>query len=680
MPGQFPPILKPPRHRSYNSAYDNAHNARASFGSADTAANAKPSLDFTQKLEKKLAAYNASGNLFKRWLLEIISWIVSALCMGAIVGIYLHVNGKILADNQTAINLVNVLGKVAAAALIVPTSEALGQLKWHWFHDSNAIWDFEIFDKASRGPWGAALLLYRTKGRSLAALGALLIVLLLAIDTFFQQVADYSDQWTQEKSMTAHIPRTTTYEPTYNPAYQQGIEISSEDKVLAPVMREYFYNNGTQPVLFGNGTRPDVPLSCPTSKCTWPQYDTLAVCSSCKEVSHLLDLSYLCLNTTIDWSVQWMGPLDQQAYPTGTVCGTYLNATSESPILLTGYIASQIVNMSSETLLTRLVPLTDFATKAPLYGYGSLSYRDVRYPLLDALIASVPNSTERAARHDAPLVHECMLSWCVRTVQSTYEWGRYTETVNSEYLEPHQDGDSWPWSTYEVETGTFIVYSPNRTLRAGPTANRANSGSKYHVNNVTTANIMNIFDDIFPASYVDVATSGSTMRFKNYPGIAPVTRKMAFNPWLAPNNITRHMERLATSMTNILRSSALKVMVPGDAHSMKTFIIVKWEWLIFPFALLLLTFAFLVSTIRKTSADTATGVWKTSAMPTLIYGLPQETRGKLAASATWSSSHEDTKKLRIRLLPSLGWRVSGQNFLRSPLLPVRKNQPPPGWI
>lgn len=44
----------------------------------------------------------------------------------------------------------NALGKTASAALIVPTSEALGQLNWSWFSKSRAIWDFEIFDKASR--------------------------------------------------------------------------------------------------------------------------------------------------------------------------------------------------------------------------------------------------------------------------------------------------------------------------------------------------------------------------------------------------------------------------------------------------------------------------------------------------------------------------------------------------
>jgi hypothetical protein len=110
----------------------------------------KVSLDFTQRLERKLAEYNASNNVFKRWLFEILCWITSALCMGAIVGIYAWLQGRRMAEVGNLLTYTNALGKVASAALIVPTSEALGQLKWNWFQKSNAMWDFEIFDKASR--------------------------------------------------------------------------------------------------------------------------------------------------------------------------------------------------------------------------------------------------------------------------------------------------------------------------------------------------------------------------------------------------------------------------------------------------------------------------------------------------------------------------------------------------
>ena len=38
-------------------------------------------LDIPQRLERKLAQYNASENVWKRWLFEIISWTASAACI-----------------------------------------------------------------------------------------------------------------------------------------------------------------------------------------------------------------------------------------------------------------------------------------------------------------------------------------------------------------------------------------------------------------------------------------------------------------------------------------------------------------------------------------------------------------------------------------------------------------------
>lgn len=90
------------------------------------------------------------------------------------------------------------------------------------------MWDFEIFDKATRGPWGAVMLLYRTKGRFLAALGALLIVLLLAIDSFLQQVVELPDRSAlQEQGIAGDLSRTIRCEPESNIILRSGAEIAT---------------------------------------------------------------------------------------------------------------------------------------------------------------------------------------------------------------------------------------------------------------------------------------------------------------------------------------------------------------------------------------------------------------------------------------------------------------------
>lgn len=194
--------------------------------------------------------------------------------MSAIVAIYLYIKNEPLAKLGDLLTFANILGKVASAALIVPTTEALGQLKWNWFHQSNAMYDFEIFDKATRGPWGAAMLLYRTKGRSLAALGAILILLLLAIDSFLQQVIDLPERWylTEERGMAR---RTVRYQPDIPMVFSEGYPLTNADPDVQNVLKKFFYGNGTQPMPYGNATRTDIPIVSSSVPCVFRFYASL---------------------------------------------------------------------------------------------------------------------------------------------------------------------------------------------------------------------------------------------------------------------------------------------------------------------------------------------------------------------------------------------------------------------
>jgi hypothetical protein len=137
---------------------------------------------------------------------------------------------------------------------------------------------------------------------------------------------------------------------------------------------------------------------------------------------------------------------------------------------------------------------------------------------------------------------------------------------------------------------------------------------------------------------------------------------MDWSPWLLPNNVTRHFERLATALTDVVRSDPnSNEYLAGNAFITETFVAVEWAWLTFPLALLVLSGIFLLATMVKTSNNEDIGIWKTSAVPTLIYSLPRDRQHDLTSSSNWTSSETlRSKKTRIRLLPSSGWRISGQ--------------------
>ena len=95
------------------------------------------------------------------------------------------------------------------------------------------------------------------------------------------------------------------------------------------------------------------------------------------------------------------------------------------------------------------------------------------------------------------------------------------------------------------------------------------------------------------------------------------------------------MERLAIALTNTLRSSNSSELVLGKAYYTEAYVSVQWVWLILPISLLFLSLVFLVSTIIKTGREDAAqvGVWKTSAIAALFYGLPDDMQEKITSSA-----------------------------------------------
>jgi hypothetical protein len=67
------------------------------------------------------------------WMLEILSWTFSALCMALILGVLSYFDGKELPQWFLGITLngfISVFSGLAKASLLLPTAEALGQLKW----------------------------------------------------------------------------------------------------------------------------------------------------------------------------------------------------------------------------------------------------------------------------------------------------------------------------------------------------------------------------------------------------------------------------------------------------------------------------------------------------------------------------------------------------------------------
>lgn len=346
---------------------------------------------------------------------------------------------------------------------------------------------------------------------------------------------------------------------------------------------------------------------------------------------------------------------------------------------MTGYQLPSNASLESEILIGRILPLEEVISKFPFYGNGSVHFKHLRNTIADVIITSAPDGdTDSVLQHKPPIAHECVLSWCVKTLQSSYSQGKYTENVLS--ISQNTTSGIWPWistpfnDSRNGDSGADIFYLDNIHIdgeaipaQAVDTTQDANGSQQklltgFGTSNDSAVTMIHSFVDIFPSCTVAQQKTGDPyIRFKMWRRNSFYYRIPNFNPWLAPNNIPEHMERLATAISDRMRTG--EDSVSGSAYIKEYYISVHWEWLTFPLIMLSLSIIFLVATMIKTSkvADDSMGAWKTSAMPTLIYGLPSDTRHALSESSTWGkNSASGAKKVKIRLKPNQGWRVSGQ--------------------
>lgn len=104
------------------------------------------------------------------WWPEVVWCVVSVACIAVLVSVLSVYNDKPLPRWPLALTLNTVIAfisTVCRTAFVIPVVEALSQSKWNWFkrHGPRPIKDFQVFDEASRGPWGSLKLLFTLKGR-----------------------------------------------------------------------------------------------------------------------------------------------------------------------------------------------------------------------------------------------------------------------------------------------------------------------------------------------------------------------------------------------------------------------------------------------------------------------------------------------------------------------------------
>jgi hypothetical protein len=155
------------------------------------------------------------------WWWEIGASVLSVAAVGGIILVLTRVANRSVLSPETwpypiqPNSIIAVFSTISKSAMLVSVASCIGQLKWRHFHNRpNPLDQFQVFDDASRGPWGSLTVFFRLPARNstlMVWLLALITVVALGFEPSVQQVLQVSSREVQLPNNTALMPTASSY-------------------------------------------------------------------------------------------------------------------------------------------------------------------------------------------------------------------------------------------------------------------------------------------------------------------------------------------------------------------------------------------------------------------------------------------------------------------------------------
>ncbi|KAF6814700.1 hypothetical protein CSOJ01_03923 [Colletotrichum sojae] len=178
---------------SYKSDASSVTNVPTLAGQPPISDSRKQTLRFTLPAEQ----------ILNGWWLEIFCCWLSIACVAALAVFLKAYDDQPLPEWPSGITVntvVALLSTVTRTAFTIPVAEGLSQCKWNWFKQKpRPLSDLDLFDQASRGPWGSLSLMVRTKGWLIGIFSAVLLVSSIGTSTLTQSAVTYPTRKIQQR-------------------------------------------------------------------------------------------------------------------------------------------------------------------------------------------------------------------------------------------------------------------------------------------------------------------------------------------------------------------------------------------------------------------------------------------------------------------------------------------------
>ncbi|KAF2133159.1 hypothetical protein P153DRAFT_353569 [Dothidotthia symphoricarpi CBS 119687] len=371
---------------------------------------------------------------FRDWQWEFAAAALSLACFAAVVVVLISYQHKSLASwnfvyDITLNTLIAVLSTLSRTALLVPIASCISQLKWiHLVGAPRSLREAQVFDDASRGPWGSLVLIWSLNFKTkLASWGSIITVLTLTMGPFAQQLLSYPSR--------AHVSTGATFSTSQ--IYDSGTSRATtsswiRERKMDPKLQGAILNglyNLSAPVQF----------TCPSGNCRWNEFSTLAVTSSCKNVT--ADTEILCDDESRSMSCNYTTP-----------SGFFISSNTHQS---SGGGSFTYFNTSART--------NTLSNSNDIYNSSLVSFA----------MANMYNSMNL----ELPDVTECNIRWCARinrdvnVVNGTFNPG-VTEDVELIGIEnPYQvRGTTRQWDSFNT-TDEYTSFPGNRSFSVSPNDN-----------------------------------------------------------------------------------------------------------------------------------------------------------------------------------------------------------------
>ncbi|KAK8067094.1 hypothetical protein PG997_013841 [Apiospora hydei] len=590
-------------------------------------------------------------------LLSVLSLVATAVTLYRLSGNSLESWGGFFLGPNT---VVSILAAISKASLAFAVSSCVAQAKWNWYRRGrDHLLIFERFEEASKGPWGSVRLLGTIWVRHWSALGALIIITLLAYEPFMQTIitqygvldVDHSGA----QAATGRCLRLDSGRVSFDGAGGGGY-VSIE--------------NGTE--TFNCGV-PDPPRSQPDFGMTAAVYNGF---------QSVLEKQKLNATHIGSQRFEYMA-MDKE---NGSYFDNMCSSANYFTISLYNYTAFSagiigmanhdgIRNNASYDICMLNNTVTYLTTRSTKNISRSFSVADTSttatFALFQGLRASDPYTQgQEEWQRSQPTAFECQLSFCAKLSSSRYENGQVVEQVLDSWSQPVPDsyrplhcpgdqrtGDSRFSERNPFERDDFQVAIP--AAEGSKKYGLPREGLKFNVSQAAVLSMVDWFEHTFGSSkmiYPAIALNSSV-------GIAEVL----FNSSSSSSNngsgnnldgVSSVFAAVADSLSIWMRDAALTSDTGRDTNpphvgTMKRWAIhygVRWPFLVLPLLLEATGVLHVCFTIRETKR-LGVAAWKDSALATLVYGLDgEENRALLKEADAQGQMDRAARKMRVGMV------------------------------